>query len=31
MEIKINFAWFCYKLNLPKDLNFVELSRGDEK
>lgn len=20
-------AWFCYKLNLPKDLNFVELER----
>lgn len=20
-------AWFCYKLNLPKDLNFVELIR----
>ena len=20
-------AWFCYKLNLPKDLNFVELKR----
>ena len=26
-------AWFCYKLNLPKDLMFVELlnSLGDEK
>ena len=22
-------AWFCYKLNLPKDLNFVELNLGD--
>lgn len=20
-------AWFCYKMNLPKDLNFVELER----
>jgi len=22
-------AWFCYKLNLPKDLNFVELNDGN--
>jgi len=22
-------AWFCYKLNLPKDLMFVELERND--
>jgi len=20
-------AWFCYKMNLPKELNFVELDR----
>ena len=23
-------AWYCYKLNLPKDLNFVELNRGGQ-
>lgn len=23
-------AWFCYKMNLPKDLNFVELNRIDK-
>lgn len=24
-------AWFCYGLNLPKDLNFVELQKQKEK
>jgi len=24
-------AWFCYKLNLPKDMMFVELNRGETK
>jgi len=24
-------AWFCYKMNLPKDLMFVELNREKEK
>jgi len=22
-------AWFCWKMNLPKDINFVELNRGE--
>ena len=22
-------AWFCYKLNLPKDIMFIELNRND--
>lgn len=24
-------AWFCGNMNLPKDLNFIELNRGVEK
>lgn len=24
-------VWFCWKLNLPKDLMFVDLDRGNEK
>ena len=24
-------AWFCYKLNLPRDLNFVEIDDEEEK
>ena len=24
-------AWFCWKFNLPKDLMFVELNKGDVK
>jgi len=22
-------GWFCWKMNLPKDINFVELNRGE--